>query len=127
MAKVLRKCLPANVLEMISNIIGDTEKGLTGSEIHRFLLQANIEDMTQEGVMMAKRKNLFNSLANNQNKNKCSNHILIFIALVNFKHENSLLMPIILLIIRLVNIYIVLNNMIFIVKTKYISLKIFIS
>jgi uncharacterized protein (TIGR02391 family) len=82
MAKVLRKCLPANVLEMISNIIGDTEKGLTGSEIHRFLLQANIEDMTQEGVMMAKRKNLFNSLANNQNKNKCSNHILIFIALV---------------------------------------------
>lgn len=79
MATVLRKCFPANVLEMISNILGDTDQGLTGSEIHRLLLQANIEDTTQEGVMLAKRKNLFNSLANNQNKLKCSNHILIFI------------------------------------------------
>ena len=79
MAAILRKCFPANVLEMISNILGDTEKGLTGSEIHRLLLQANIEDTTQEGVMLAKRKNLFKSLANNQNKLKCSNHILIFI------------------------------------------------
>ena len=79
MATVLRKCFPANVLEMISNILGDTDQGLTGSEIHRLLLQAKIEDTTQEGAMLAKRKNLFNSLANNQNKLKCSNHILIFI------------------------------------------------
>ena len=64
---------------MISNILGDTEQGLTGSEIHRLLLQSNIEDLTQDGVMLAKRKNLFNSLANNQNKNKCSNQILVFI------------------------------------------------
>ena len=79
MAITLRKCLPANVLEMISNILGDREQGLTGSEIHRLLLQANIEDLTQEGVMLAKRKNLYNSLANNQNKNKCSNQILVFV------------------------------------------------
>ena len=79
MATVYRKCFPPNVLEMISNILGDTETGLTGSEIHRLLLQANIEDTTQQGVMIAKRKNLFNSLANEQNKNKCSNHILNFI------------------------------------------------
>ena len=82
MAKILRKCLPPGVLEMISNILGDTEKGLTGSEIHRFLLQANIEDMSEKGVMLAIRKNLFNSLAHEQNKNKCSNQILNFIALV---------------------------------------------
>lgn len=78
----LRKCLSPNVLEMISNIIGDTENGLTGSEIHRFLLQANIEDTSDPNIMLAKRKNLFNSLANEQNKNKCSNQILIFIQLV---------------------------------------------
>ena len=60
---ILRKCFPVNVIEMIANILGDTDKGLTGSEIHRLLLQANIEDKTQEGVMIAKRKNLFNSLA----------------------------------------------------------------
>ena len=80
MATVYRKCFPANVLEMISNIFGDTEQGLTRSEIHRLLLQAQIEDTTQEGVMIAKRKDLFNSLAKNQNKLKCSNHILNFIA-----------------------------------------------
>lgn len=79
MATILRKCLPPNVLEMISNILGDTARGLTGSEIHRLLLQSNIEDTTQEGVMLAKRKNLFNSLAKNQNEIKCSNHILNFI------------------------------------------------
>ena len=76
---ILRKCFPVNVIEMIANILGDTDKGLTGSEIHRLLLQANIEDKTQEGVMVAKRKNLFNSLASEQNKNKCSNNILRFI------------------------------------------------
>lgn len=81
MAMELRKCLPSNVLEMISNILGDTEQGLTGGEIHRLLLQANIEDVAQEGIMIAKRKNLFNSLANNQNKVKCSNQVLIFIGL----------------------------------------------
>lgn len=79
MATILRKCLPDNVLEMISNIIGDTNNGLTGSEIHRLLLQSNIEDTTQNGAMIAKRTNLFNSLANNQKKNKCSNQVLNFI------------------------------------------------
>lgn len=76
---ILRKCFPVNVIEMIANILGDTDKGLTGSEIHRLLLQANIEDKTQEGVMVAKRKNLFNSLSSEQNKKKCSNNILRFI------------------------------------------------
>lgn len=35
---ILRKCFPANVIEMIANILGDTDKGLTGSEIHRFII-----------------------------------------------------------------------------------------
>ena len=59
----LRKCLPVNVLEMISNILGDTTEGLTGTEIHRFLLQANIDDIDQTNT---KRYRLFNALAKAQ-------------------------------------------------------------
>lgn len=76
---ILRKCLPVNVLEVISNILGDTTEGLTGTEIHRFLLQANIDDIDQTNT---KRHRLFNALANEQNKHKCSNQILNFIGLV---------------------------------------------
>ena len=32
-----RKCLTPAILEGISQIFGDTEKGLTGTEINRFL------------------------------------------------------------------------------------------
>lgn len=78
----LRRIMPPSVIEGISNIIGDTYTGLTGSEIHRFLLQANIEDTTNTEERLAKRKNLYNSLANEQNKNKCSNNILRFIGFV---------------------------------------------
>lgn len=79
MATKLRKCLPPNVLEMISNTLGDTSQGLTGSEIHHFLLQANIEDIDPA---LTKRYRLYNALANEQNKNKCSNQILNFISYV---------------------------------------------
>lgn len=56
---ILREPIPGGVLEMICNILGNTNDGLTGSDIHRLLLQARIEDVTQEGV--SKRRNLFNS------------------------------------------------------------------
>ncbi len=68
--------MPPNVLEMICNILGDTNNGLTGTEIHRFLLQSNIEDIDPS---ITKRYRLFNAFANNQNKEKCSNQILNFI------------------------------------------------
>lgn len=74
-----RKCLPPNVLEMISNTLGDTNQGLTGSEIHHFLLQANIEDIEATNTNNIKRYRLYKAFANEQNKNKCSNQILIFI------------------------------------------------
>ena len=77
-----RKCLDPNILEMISNILGDTNKGLTGSEIHRLLLQAKIEDISEKDEFLSKRKRLFNAFANFQNTNKCSNNILNFISLV---------------------------------------------
>lgn len=68
--------MPVNVLEMISNILGDTNQGLTGMEIHRFLLGAKIDDIDSVNT---KRYRLYNALLNEQNKNKCSNQILIFI------------------------------------------------
>ena len=37
-----RKELSVAVLELLSNILGDTTEGLTGTEIHSFLLQAGI-------------------------------------------------------------------------------------
>ena len=75
------KCLSPNILEMISNIIGDTNEGVTGTEIGRFLSQARINEK-EEDKTITKRKRLFNAFANFQNKEKCSNNILNFISLV---------------------------------------------
>ncbi len=74
-----RKCLPQGVLEMISNILGDTDKGLTGSQIHQFLLQCQIDDISANETYLSKKKRLYNALVEEQNKNKCSNNILRFI------------------------------------------------
>ena len=42
-----RKELSVAVLELLSNILADTTDGLTGTEIHRFLLQAGISDISE--------------------------------------------------------------------------------
>lgn len=76
-----RQVLSANILEMISNLIGDTNEGLKGSEITRFLAQAHIDEK-EEDKAMTKRMRLFNAFANFQNKERCSNNILNFISLV---------------------------------------------
>lgn len=78
----LTRTLPSYILENICDIIGDTNTGLTGSQINHNLRQANIEVYDPKGLMLAKRKILYNSLANIQNSTKCSNQILNFISLV---------------------------------------------
>lgn len=77
-----RKELNVAVLELLSNIFGDTVNGLTGTEIHRLLLQAGIDDISEKEPFLAKRKKLFNAFANFQNTHKCCNNILKFIQLV---------------------------------------------
>lgn len=77
-----RKPLDVGILEMLSNILGETERGLTGSEIHRLLLQAKIDDISYNETFLAKRKKLYNAFANFQNKNLCADNILLFIQLV---------------------------------------------
>lgn len=47
MEMIKRKELNVAVLELLSNILGDTTDGLTGTEIHRFLLQAGISDISE--------------------------------------------------------------------------------
>lgn len=73
-----RSCFTHAVLEGISEILGDTHEGLTGSEIEHYLAQANIKDTDP---LLKKSKRLFNAFANYQNESKCSNSILNFIAL----------------------------------------------
>ena len=73
-----RTCLPQAVLEGISKIIGDSGDGLKASEISLLLAQANIIDTDPT---FTKWKRLYNSFANNQNENNCSDKILYFIQL----------------------------------------------
>lgn len=65
------------VIEGIANILGDTDNGFTGSEIHKFLQLSQIEDVDP---IITKRHRLYNAFAKSHNDNKCSNNILKFIA-----------------------------------------------
>jgi hypothetical protein len=65
-------------LESICRIIGDTDKGLSGTEIGRILADCQIED-TDPGI--TKWKRLFNAFAGIQNRAKNSSHILKFISI----------------------------------------------
>ena len=69
----------ASTLEMIANAIADIDPGITGSVIHRMLLQSQIEDISYNEQFLAKRKKLFNAFADYQNKNKCANNIILFL------------------------------------------------
>lgn len=73
-----RRCLTQPLLENISKILGDTNKGLTGSEIGHLLVQSNIEDIDP---VLTKWKRLYNAFVSYQNTNHCSNDILRFIQL----------------------------------------------
>lgn len=71
-----RRCLSSQQLERIARIIGDTDEGLTGSQIEHALVQYGLKDVDP---MNTKWKRLYNSFAENQNQRKCSNDILHFI------------------------------------------------
>lgn len=66
------------VLENVCRIIGDTDTGLTGTQIGTYLAQEHIEDTDPT---LTKWKRLYNAFANFQNKHQCSNNILNFIKL----------------------------------------------
>lgn len=73
------KVFKSSTLEQIATAIADIDPSITGSVIHRMLLQSQIEDVSSHEQFLAKRKKLFNAFAEEQNKNKCANNILRFI------------------------------------------------
>lgn len=75
-ASNLIPCFPAAHLETIAKIIGDTEAGLTGSEIGHRLAQCKIPDPDPN---MTKWKRLYNALAVFQNKHQVGNCVIVFI------------------------------------------------
>lgn len=75
---IKRNCFTQPTLEVISKILGDTNEGLTGSEIQYLLMQCQIADIEPT---ITKWRRLYSAFAEYQNRNQCSNHILNFIAL----------------------------------------------
>lgn len=73
------KAFNPSTLEQIANAIADIDPEITGSIIHRMLLQSQLEDISANEQFMAKRKKLFYAFADYQNKNKCANNIIVFI------------------------------------------------
>lgn len=74
---VRRKCFTQPTLEGISKILGNTNSGLTRSEIQHLLAQSRITDVSPT---LTKWRRLYDAFAVYQNENQCSNHILNFIA-----------------------------------------------
>ena len=67
---------PAERLEAISKVLGDTDTGLTGSEINHLLNNCQIPNPTPD---MTKWKRLYNALVEFQNEHQVGNHVIIFI------------------------------------------------
>jgi uncharacterized protein (TIGR02391 family) len=63
-------------LESLSKILGDTNQGLTGSEITKFLAESNIDD---PGLNSTKWRRLYDSLSIKQRQDQCANNIVYFI------------------------------------------------
>ena len=61
-----RKCFTQAILEGIAKILGDTNNGLTGSEIQYLLAQSQIEDIDSQNT---KWKRIYSAFANYQNNN----------------------------------------------------------
>jgi uncharacterized protein (TIGR02391 family) len=76
---IFRQQIPsfaAERLEAISKVLGETEKGLTGSEIDHLLQNCQIPNPTPE---MTKWKRLYNAFVEFQNEHHIGNHVIVFI------------------------------------------------
>ena len=71
--------LKLSTLEILANTIADIDSNITGSVIHRILLQSQIDDVSYSEQFLAKRKKLFNAFEKYQNDYKCPNNIVLFI------------------------------------------------
>jgi uncharacterized protein (TIGR02391 family) len=69
-------CFPQEQLQAIADALGDTDDGLTGSEIEHLLASCRMADVD---ATMTKRHRLYNAFANDQNKRQDRTFILGFI------------------------------------------------
>lgn len=65
-----------SALQTISEILGDTEYGFSGTKIGRLLSECNISDVSPT---LTKRIRLYDALREKQNEYKCGNNIVAFI------------------------------------------------
>ncbi|MCW5601632.1 TIGR02391 family protein [Nitrosomonas sp.] len=63
-------------IESLSQVLGDTSEGLTGTQISKFLSECNIYD---PGLNSTKWKRLYDSLKMKQEADRCANNIVVFI------------------------------------------------
>jgi len=68
---------PAERLEAISKVLGDTGSGLTGTQIDQFLLNCRIPNPTP-GI--TKWQRLYNAFIEFQNEHQLGNHVIVFIS-----------------------------------------------
>lgn len=76
MAKRRFKPIDSGILEGLAKILADTNNGLTGSELSKFIPEASLKDIDP---MNTKWKRLYNSFVEFQNRTHTSNSILKFI------------------------------------------------
>ena len=69
---------PENALESICNLLGDTQSGLTGSEIAKYLERRGIAD----GITSTKRVRLFEALHAQQEREGSANRVIQFVETV---------------------------------------------
>lgn len=66
-------------LESICKILGDTNNGISGTEISKYLAETNIKDPQLNST---KWKRLYDALSIKQSEDRCSNNVLAFIKYV---------------------------------------------
>jgi len=78
MTKKIFNPIESGTLEGLAKILGDTEQGLTGTELSKFIPESGLTDIDPSNT---KWKRLYNSFVDNQNKYSNANCILRFINL----------------------------------------------
>lgn len=76
MAKKTFAPIDSGTLEGLAKILGHTDRGLSGTELSKFIPEAGLIDLDASNT---KWKRLYNSFADFQNRTNTSNHILRFI------------------------------------------------
>lgn len=68
--------MSGSVLEGVARALGDTEMGLTGTEIGRLLQEVGVDDTSPT---LTKWQRLYNAFAEFQNEHQVCNHVIVFI------------------------------------------------